>query len=401
MGLVLVVVLFLLNLTVSNGTLSGLIFYTNVVRINATIFFPANECSGFSKFLSVFIAWLNLDFGIETCFYDGMDSYVKTWLQFAFPIYIFGLVGAIIVAGRCSSKISHLCRYNAVPVFATLILLSYSKILRTTITIFSFGAIDAGNVTVPLVWLYDGNLRFLEFKYAFLFAFGIFVTALLIVPYTVTLLFLPCLQSKSHWRVFRWVNNFKPLFDSYAGPFKDRYRFWSGVLIAVRLPLYLLFAVSYSTNVRLLGIVIAVFLYSLFLCSLAVYKLWSHFILEGYFLVNLMAITVTKLFDRSSNNPVAVSAIIQIGVGCAFVGFIAIIVAHVAVRVKGYKYRKKKLDISKTKQSENYVQLKDTSSENYVQLKDPSLHFTIKKNYTTSTELRESFLVHTNDRFDT
>ena len=389
MGVVLVATLFLLNLTVSNGTLSGLIFYANVVRINATIFFPATESNGFSKFLSVFIAWLNLDFGIETCFYDGMDSYAKTWLQFAFPVYIFVLIGAITVAGRYSSKISSLCRYNAVPVLATLILLSYSKILRTTIAIFSFGAIDAGNVTVPRVWLYDGNLRFLEFKHAILFAFGILVTTVLIIPYTIILLLIPCLQNKSHWRVLRWVNKLKPLLDSYAGPFKDRYRFWSGVLIGVRLPLYLLFALSYSTNVQLLGIVIAVFLYSFFLCSLAVYKRWSHFVLEGYFLVNLMAITVTKLFDPNSNNPLVVSAIVQIGVGCALVGFIAIVVAHVIMAVRPIMgYHKKKLPyISDTKQSDNHVHLKDMSNGNHcdVQVTDEM------------TELRESLLIYTND----
>ena len=39
---------------------------------------------------SVFLALLNLDFGIETCFYNGMDAYGKTWLQFVIPVYIFG-----------------------------------------------------------------------------------------------------------------------------------------------------------------------------------------------------------------------------------------------------------------------------------------------------------------------
>ena len=44
----------------------------------------------------------HLDLGIETCFYDGMDAYVKTWLQFVFPIYIWGVIGLIIVIGeRC------------------------------------------------------------------------------------------------------------------------------------------------------------------------------------------------------------------------------------------------------------------------------------------------------------
>ena len=362
MGVALVGTLFLLNFTVSAGTLNGLIFYANIVRINDTIYFPnIGERNGFTKFLSVFIGWLNLDFGIETCFYEGMDSYAKTWLQFAFPIYIFGLVGGIIIAGRCSSKISHICRYNAVPVLATLILLSYSKILRTTILIFSSGAIDAGNATVRLVWLYDGNLKFFASEHTALFAFGILVTIILIIPYTVILLLLPCLQSKSHWRVLVWVNKLKPLFDSYAGPYKDRYRFWSGVLIMVRLPLYLLFAVFYGANVRLLCIVIALFLYCLVLCSLSAYKQWNRLIIEVYFIVNLMAITVIKLFDPSSNNPRAVSAIlVQIGVGFAFVGFGAIIAAHVYMAVM--KLRVFRIIAGTDQVEDRGLQLKDTPS---------------------------------------
>ena len=34
--------------------------------------------------LNVFIAWLSLDFGIESCFYSGMNAYAKTWLQLVF-----------------------------------------------------------------------------------------------------------------------------------------------------------------------------------------------------------------------------------------------------------------------------------------------------------------------------
>ena len=78
MGLVLVLFIVVSRLTVAVGTISGLIFYANIVGANQSIFFP----SGSTNPLAVFIAWLNLDFGIKTCFYDGMDTYAKTWLQF-------------------------------------------------------------------------------------------------------------------------------------------------------------------------------------------------------------------------------------------------------------------------------------------------------------------------------
>ena len=80
-GVALVVCLMVLNLTVSTGTINGLIFYANIVRANNVIFFPRQSAN---TFLSWFIAWLNLDLGIETCFCDGLTAYSKTWLQLFF-----------------------------------------------------------------------------------------------------------------------------------------------------------------------------------------------------------------------------------------------------------------------------------------------------------------------------
>ena len=65
-GIVLVVLLYLLNLTVTNGTISGIIFYANIVSINDSVFLVNDNVI---KPLRVFISFTNLDLGIETCFY--------------------------------------------------------------------------------------------------------------------------------------------------------------------------------------------------------------------------------------------------------------------------------------------------------------------------------------------
>ena len=294
MGLALVGVLFALNLTVSAGTLNGMILYANVFRINDNIFFPASQRSPLVNILSAVIAWFNLDFGIEVCFYDGMDSYTKTWLQFAFPLYIFILVGTIIVMGKYSSLVSKLCRFNAVPVLATLILLSYSKILRTIITIFSHASLETEDST-DIVWLYDGNVQFLEPKHAVLFVFGLTVLTFFIVPYTTLLLIAPCLQAKSHWRCFHWINRIKPFLDCYQAPFKDKYRFWSGVLLLGRLLLYLLFALENDPTYKLWGIMGFTYVYVTIMTALSVYKNWFPLLLEILFIMNLSAIVATSL----------------------------------------------------------------------------------------------------------
>ena len=127
--------LMVLNLTVSTGTINGLIFYANIVRANTATFFPGQVAN---TFFSWFIAWLNLDLGIETCFCNGLNAYAKTWMQFIFPVYIWFMVSVIVVSSHYSTRAARTFGNNGVSVLATLFLLSYSKLLRVTITILNF-----------------------------------------------------------------------------------------------------------------------------------------------------------------------------------------------------------------------------------------------------------------------
>ena len=125
-GIVLVAVLMFLNFSVSIGTINGLLFYANMVKLNKAFFFP----NGSVPVVNQFISWLNLDLGIEVCLFDGLDGYWKTWLQFAFPAYLFLLMGGIIVGCRYSVWLCRLCGSHAVPALATLFLTtlkSYSQ----------------------------------------------------------------------------------------------------------------------------------------------------------------------------------------------------------------------------------------------------------------------------------
>ena len=64
MGVVLVFLLLVCKLTVATGTLSGLLFYANIIGPNRTIFLPIESTNA----LSIFIAWLNLDFWSRNMF---------------------------------------------------------------------------------------------------------------------------------------------------------------------------------------------------------------------------------------------------------------------------------------------------------------------------------------------
>ena len=311
MGVLLVVVLFISKFTVSNGTLNGMVLYANLIRINDTIYFQNR--SGYSSFLSVIIAWINLDWGIETCFYDGMDSYAKTWLQFVFPM---SLIAVVILAARYSSSLSKLFRLNAVLVLSTLVLLSYSKILQTTITIFSPVSLNTMNSAADsYVWQYDGNVVYLGQKHLPLFIFGFLVIIIIIIPYFAILLMAPCFQARSHWRGLQWVNKLKPFLDSYQAPFKDRYRFWPGVFLFIRLPLYLVFILSDSTPVKMLAIIACVLMYLCIAVGLSVYKKWSDLLIEMTFIANILILSASVAISNNGSREV----IISIGLTCAVV----------------------------------------------------------------------------------
>ena len=310
MGVVLVLLLFVLDLTISTGTLGGLIYYVNIIGVQGSLFFPFTSSSGLNgmaKFLSVFVAWMNLDFGIESCFYDGMDVYSKTWFQFMFPAYIFIITLFIILAGRWSYKLSRLYGKNVVSVLATLILLSYTKLLRASVTTMSYTSLEVPQPQdTPYLWLYDGNIFFFEGKHIALFMAGFLVLFLFIVPYTLLIVFSSCLQKKSHLRCFHWVNKVKPFLDAHQGPYKTRFRSWTGILLLARIVLYFVFTFNIHNNpsVNLLAILLVQLVAVLFVGFGfgGIYRKWPLSVLECGYHLNLAMLCAFLLFDRADND---------------------------------------------------------------------------------------------------
>ena len=174
-GVTLITVMFLFQLTTSVGTLNGLFFYANIIQANQQAYFPRATINVFTTFIS----WLNLDLGIETCFYDGMDIYAYSWFQFLFPFYLWFLVGCIILASRYSRSIAKRFGQNPVAVLATLFLMSYSKLLQAVIVPLSWTHLTyygRSNENQSIVWLYDASIQiFKEPKHT---ALGLFAASL-------------------------------------------------------------------------------------------------------------------------------------------------------------------------------------------------------------------------------
>jgi len=167
LGITLVIFLFMLKFTVTLGAINGLIFFCNVMSINEELFFNVN-ISRFT-FLRIFISTVNLDLGFEICFYDGMSQIAKTGLQFVFPVYLWLLILVIVYLSRYSHRFHTKISNEALPVLATLMFLSYSKVLRTSITVFSYVLIQSSSHGSITAWEPDPTVDYLVKYHIILF----------------------------------------------------------------------------------------------------------------------------------------------------------------------------------------------------------------------------------------
>ena len=332
-GIVLVVFLMVSNLTVSSGCINGLLFYANVVKLNeATLF--SNGAS--VPVLSQFIAWLNLDIGIQTCVFNGLDSYQKTWLQFVFPLYIWLLICIVIIGCHYSTRMARLCGNNGVPVLATLIFMSYTKLLRTITNVLMLSVINCNQINW-IVWSIDGNIGYLSDKHIPLFSVALIflLLGLLYTGFVFSSQWLQHYSGKCFKSSHDPVIKLKPFIDAYTGPYNDQYRYWTGLLLIIRLLLTTVFSYTTGTIPEINNYIIAVVAGILLYESRNVYRAKKLNILEAFYLINLGVMAQLNAVSVGMNLHIS-SIVTSISISLSMIPFIVIVTLPVSIKVVGY-----------------------------------------------------------------
>lgn len=124
------------------------------------------------------MAILNLDVAFEVCFYEGFNTYAKTWLSILFPMYLFTLIILIIIVGHYSQKFARLIgKSDPVATLSTLILIYYAKLVLITITVFSYAepSYPPGGES-KTVWFPDASVKCFEGKHIALVIVALIIT---------------------------------------------------------------------------------------------------------------------------------------------------------------------------------------------------------------------------------
>ena len=326
-GIALVALFLILNMTVAGGTLNGLIFYANVVHANESILLPFQM----RNFITVFISWLNLDLGIDTCYFPEMNAYIKTWLLLAFPTYVILLVVLVIIISFYSTKFSNLIgKKDPVATLATLILLSYAKLLEICFKSLSVGILKYPDGSSEMLWLPDATVKYLSGKHIPLFIAAVLILLVGLV-YTALLFSWQWLLYLPRWRVFKWTRNPKiqTFIETYHKPYTPKHRYWTGLLLIVRVVLYLVAATNVSNDpaIALTAIsftVCYIFALRLFFGS-RLYRKWPVDVLETFFYLNILSFVIFTWYSLDKPREAAAYTSVII----TFIVLLLIVLYHV------------------------------------------------------------------------
>jgi len=294
-GLLLFIVISCLDLTITNGIINGAIFYANILQTFQSDALDKHPVKVLTSAIKTFLSWFNMDLGVPTCFFEGMAMFSKVLLGGAFPLYIWLIAFTVILLSNRNVRITRFLGKNPVHVVATLILLTYSKMLRVALSALRYTEIHVfdDRVYPKRVWYLDGTVAYLRSsKHIILVTIAIlFVT--LTLPFTISLLCIKYIFKLSNYsRFFSFIDKLKPFFDAYTGPFKDRARFWPGLLLLVRIIVLLITIAPNNHSYYVVNLVI-IFLLSLIVSLNGIYKKRILDALEVFFLLNLAVILAT------------------------------------------------------------------------------------------------------------
>ncbi len=220
------------------------------------------------------------------------------------------------------------------------------------------------------MWVYDGNIGYIEGKHILLFLAGLLDLLLLFLPYALLLLFGQCIEAGSNHKLLSWANDLKvrSFIDAYHAPYKNRHGYWTGLLL--RFVLFVISAVidvnsprDPSINFLVLGIT-SIGLMVLVWNTGSMYRKWYNNALQSSFILNLTILALASYQVKVEGGNQA--AVVYTSLSIAFMTFLGIITYHVAERVKdsrmwrnsiGPKLQHMKNSLALRKQCQNPIEM--------------------------------------------
>ena len=330
-GPLLIYLLYALRLTLTTGTLNGIIFYAQAANcglINGLRLHYYNNNSSIKGLsgLTIFILnVLNLEPGIPLCFYNGMTELWKTGLNFFFPLYYLTIVAVLIILCHFSPRLSNRIAHSSVQVLVTVVHLSFSSLLIQLINVMTSAEVYTSN-DIHRVWYLDGNVKYGGHSHRTLMIVTLIIVPGLLLPYVFLLLFAKPL------RPLVCTNKYlRPLLEAIHAPYKEGKQYWFTLRLLLLCSMYAIYAKYRATNVYIIYITTSPMLV-IFLVLQAYIKPFKNTlinILDSWLMMNLTFIYLTTWYFVREEKTGKGIYFCFFSIFLTFITFIIIIVYHV------------------------------------------------------------------------
>ena len=332
-GPLLVFVLFKLNLTLTRGTLNGIIFYAQITNIQQYFNTPCSDCgneSYFIKFTSLFISWLNLNLGFPLCFYDGMNELWKAGLSLFFPVYLLLIVTFLAILSHFFTAVSNRLTKSSVQVLVTAVHLSFTQLLQAILDVFGSAQVfieNENNFYKRTVWYHDGAIVYASTKHQWLMIITSIIVGFILIPYMAIILFGKRLMKFDKFRKY-----IRPFFEAIHAPYKDNMWYWFALNQVFVVLVYVLGTIN-GWKYLSLSVFCEVILFQIFNISQSCFMPFKNKILNvlNIFLVLNLSIAYFTAMYYFHQYPKAVVMFVSFSVCPAIAIFCLILTFHILV----------------------------------------------------------------------
>ena len=333
LGIIIILFLVYFQANLSAGLLNGVIFFSNIVSLYERVLIPNVNSSG----RLVLASWLSLNWGIETCFHNGMTALERSWWQLSFPLYLVFLMilTRSLFNSKCFKRVGANTAFHTIQALATLIIVCYISILHFCFELLGVVEIYTDEGEKLVRWRVDPTVTYFTGAHGVLAFTACVLIVFYIIPMPLILMFPSALYK------FKLFKAYKPIYDAFWNPFKPKYRFWLGFRLIFRwVPFILVFFVTPPTSTFVTGVFLAILLFLQMLLQ-PFQSFWIN-VLDSFFLLDLVLLFMGSVFfsaashdslrDRQLLAMHRAGTFTSVFVGFAYVGFVIVFLYHIYVR---------------------------------------------------------------------
>ena len=223
---------------ISLGYLYGLIYYYSMVgTLWNNNMYISDDVFQFISVLSSF-AQLTPQFLGKLCFVKGLSGIDQLFIHYSHAVAVSLLLLLIVIAARCSARITLFVSRCIIRVICLLILLSYTSIASTSLQLL----LPLRFTDVKEWYTYSSpHIQYFHGRHALYGVVAVFCQLLVGIGLPLLLLFEPVLNKKIN------LIRIKPLLDQFQGCYKDKYHWFAAYYLICRQVIFLIVYI-FSSN---------------------------------------------------------------------------------------------------------------------------------------------------------